>query len=78
MVVSQVFRGADYDSGDNLGRRGRLYWILGLRKTANFEGTLLQHQSCMSVLHSLYKGEKFLKENAADLSGINFLCDSVL
>ena len=41
LVVSQVFRGADYDSGDNLGRRGRLYWILGLRKTANFEGTLL-------------------------------------
>ena len=39
--VAKVFRGADHNSGDDLGRRGRLYWILGLRKTANFEGTLL-------------------------------------
>ena len=32
----------------------------------------------MSVQHSLYKGEKFLKENAADLSGIKFLRDCVI
>ena len=41
LYVSKVFRGADYDSGGNFGGRGRLYWILGLPKEANIEGTLL-------------------------------------
>ena len=32
----------------------------------------------MSVQHHLLKGDKFLKQNAADLSGIKFLFDNVL